>query len=517
MFQVKRTENRPYFMVGLVKYSCLITTSLLSKCTRGSEKRNSTPSSPPHCLFLLHLVDAHSARYHNRTHFSGLLFSPDESKQEKKRKKKKKKRNAAIVSIEEDDSSQVTREHVKDFPLDDSTVEETFKTNSDSKTSTTGHTRSSSYPGNIAVVAEGTTEKTSRVNGQEIVFTEITKSISLPDNSMAVENIADSTTKAAKTSSFDFEDFLEKVSSGPRYDNVVEGITVQETATGDDRGNFNFDAAGLFLNQLKVDSHERNVLQFQNATKSDNSKETSSSTPTVSKATSTEYVLQIQGDLTVNESDLLQRRNVSEGESFDGRFSNTKTPYSQATEDLPRLEQNLDSSRVYRLADEGSFNGLNFSMPQTQVPAVLEKPTSDTELANESQGSAPVHVDNLLISKVSVEEDSSSAQESYDLRQSPSGKTFHQGRTENREETDEIKSSSGLYDSEAETITESQCVEPVVLLDGGEPLVPLAEGGDTAQTGAQSTFYYAPDLSADNDQDSASVSRSVRIECDIGF
>lgn len=495
-------------MVGLEKYSCLITTSLLSKCTWGSEKLSPLPP----CLFLLHPVDAHSVRYHNHTHFSGLLFSPDESKQEKKRKKKKKKRNVAIVSIEEDDSFQVTREHVKDFPLDDSTVEETFKTNSDSKTSTTGHTRSSSYPGNIAVVAEGTTEKTSRVNGQEIVFTEITKSISLPDNSMAVENIADSTTKAIKTSSFDFEDFLEKVSSGPRYDTVVKDVSE------DDRGNFNFDAAGLFLNTPKVDSDERNVLQFPNGTKSETSKEISSISPTVSEATSTASVRHIQGDSTANKSDLLlQRRNVSEGESFDGRFSSRKTPYSQATEGLPRLEQNLDSSRVYRLADEGSSNGLNFSMPQTQVPAVLEKPTSDTELANESQGSAPVHVDNLLISKVSVEEDSSSAQESYDLRQSPSGKTFHQGRTENREETDENKSSSGLYDSEAETMSESQSVEPVVLLDGGEPLVPLAEGGDTAQTGAQSTFYYAPDLSADNDQDSASVSRSVRIECDIGF
>ena len=329
---------------------------------------------------------------------------------------------------------------------------------------------------------------------------------------MAVENIADSTTKATKTSTFDLEDFLENVRSGPRYDTVVEGVT------GDDRGNFNFDAAGLFLNTPNVDTNERNVLQFQNATKNDNSKEISSTAPTVSEATSTASARQIQGDSTANKSDLLlQRRNVSEGESFDGRFSSTKTPYSQATEDLPRLEQNLDSSRVYRLADEGSFNGLNFSLTQTQVPTVLEKVTSDTELANESQGSAPVRVDNLHISKVSVEEDSSSVQESYDLRQSPSGKTFHQERTENREESDENKSSSGLYDSETETISESQSVEPVVLLDGGEPLVPLAEGGDTAKTGAQSTFYCAPDVSADNDQDSTSVSRSVRIECDIGF
>ena len=398
---------------------------------------------------------------------------------------------------------------MKDFPLDDSTVEETFKTNADSKTSTLGHSRSSSYPGNITVVAEGTTEKKSRVNGQEIVFTEITKSISLPDNSVAQENIADSTPKATKNISVDLDDFLQNVTSKPRYDTVGEGVTVQEATTGDDRGNFVFDAASLFLNQPKIDSHERNVLQFQNATKIDNNKEMSSITKTVSETTGTESVRQNQDDLTANENDLLQSRNVSEGESFGEGFSSTKTHSSQRKEDLPRLEQN-NSFRVYSLAEE--------------VPAVLEKTTSDTERANESQGSAPMHLENVHISKVSVEKDFSTTQESYDLRRSPSGKTYQQERTEIREEFDEDKSAIGLYDSDADTNAESRSgtndgtVEPVVLLGSGEPLVPLAEGGETPKTGAQSTYYNSPDVSAENDQDSASVSRSVRrSECHIGF
>lgn len=439
-----------------------------------------------------------------------MLFSPDESKQEKKRKKKKKKRNAAIVSIEEDDSFQDTKGRVKGFPLDDSTVKETIKTNSDSKTSTVGHSRSSSYPGNITVVAEGTTEKKSRVNGQEIIFTEITKSISLPDNLVVVENIADSPPKATKTSSFDLEDFLENVTSGPRYGAMGEGVKVPETTTGDDRGNFVFEAAGLFLNQPKMDSDERNLLQFQNATKSDDNKEMSSTAPTVSETTSMESVRQVQGDFTANENNLLQSRNVSEGES-----------YSQRKEDSPRQEQNLDSLRVYSLAEKGSSNESNFSMAQTQVLTAVEKTTSDAEVANESQRLAPVHLDNLHISKVSVEEESSSAQESHDLRQSPPGKAFQRERTESREEIDEDR--SALYDYEADTSAESQsgandsAIEPVVLLDSGEPLVPLAEGGETAKTGAQSTLYYVPDVLAENDQDSASVSRSVRSECNIGF
>ena len=445
---------------------------------------------------------------------------PDESKQDKKRKKKKKKRNAAIVSIEEDDSLQVTTEHVKGFPLDDSTAEETLKTNSASKTSAVGHSRSSSYPGNITVVAEGTTDKKSRVNGEEILFTEITKSISLPDNSVAIENTVGVIPKTNKTSSFDLEDFLENVSSGPKYDTVVEAVTVQDTTSGCDRGNFVFDAAGLFLNQAKVDSLERNVLQFQNATKSDNNKEVSSTSP---ETISTESLRQIQEDFTANESDLLQRRNVSEGENFGERFSNTEGHCSQVKGAIPRLDQNLDSFRVCSLAEGGSSSVSNFSMAQSQVPTVEEKTTSDTELANESQGSASVHLDNFQISKVSVEEDFSSTHESYDLRQSPSGKAYHQERTENTEERVEDWSTSGLNDYEADRSAESQSgandgtFEPVVLLDSGEPLVPLAEGGETAKTGAQSTFYYAPDGSAENDPDSTSVSRSVRkSECDIG-
>ena len=425
------------------------------------------------------------------------------------------------MSIEEDDSLQVTTEHVKDFPLDDSTVEDTLKTNSASKTSAVGHSRSSSYPGNITIVPEGTTDKKSRVNGEEILFTEITKSISLPDNSVAIENTVGVIPKANKTSSFDLEDFLENVSSGPKYDTVIEDVTVQDTTTGGNRGNFVFDAAGLFLNQAKVDSLERNVLQFQNATKSDNNKEVSSTAQTVSETTSAESVRQIQEDFTANESDFLQRRNISEGENRNGRFSSAEARYSQGKEVLPRLDQNLDSFRVCSLAEGGSSSESNFSMAQSQVPTVEEKTTSDTELANESQGSASVHLDNFQISKVSVEEDLSSTLESYDLRQSPSGKAYNQERTENTEEIDEDRSASGLYDYEADTSAESQSgandgtFEPVVLLDSGEPLVPLAEGGETTKTGAQSTFYRAPDVPAENDPDSASVSRSVwRSECD---
>lgn len=450
-----------------------------------------------------------SALQFKRWHFSRLLFSPDESKQEKKRKKKKKKRNAAIVSIEEG-NSQGAMGDVKNFPLDDSTVKENSESNSESKISTMGDSRSSSYPGNITVVPEDSTEKRSRVNGQEILFTEITKSISLPDNSVAVENIAENTPKDSKNSSFDLEDFQENVTAKPRYDTV--GVSVQETTTGDDSGNFVFNAVDLFLKQPKVDSEERTSLQFQNVTKNDNNEEISSGTLTVSEATY-EPLYQIQGDITTNEKDILEKQNVFEGESRGPSLLNTTTYYSPGREGLSRTEQKLDSFHVYSLTENGSSNESNFSMAQMQAPTVVEKRTSDTEVANESQGSNPVNLEHCH--KVDVKEDSSSAQESQDFRQSPSGKVFQQNRTENREEVEEKDFRNDLYDYEAGTTSpESQSgandssIEPVVLLDSGEPLVPLAEGGEMAKTGAQSTFYCAPDVSTENDRDS--LSRSVR-------
>ncbi len=417
------------------------------------------------------------------------------------------------MSIEEGNSQDAMGD-LKGFPLDNSTVKEASTSNSESKTSTVGHSRSSSYPGNITVVPEGSTEKRSLVNGQEILFTEITKSISLPDNSVTVENFAENMAKGSKNSSFDLEDFLENVTENvtvkPRYDTVGEGV--QETTTGEDSGNFVFNAADLFLKKPKVDSEERTSLQFQNAAKSDNNKERSSGSPSVSEATS-EPLHQIQGDITTNKNNFFENRNVSEGESCSPSFSNTKTYYSQGRDDLSQRKQNLDSFHVYSLTETGSSNESNFSIAQMQAPTVVENRTSDTDVANEAQDSSPVNLEHCH--KVDVKEDSSSAQESQDFRQSPSGKAFQEKRTENQKELDEEDFRSDLYDYEAgmtspgsQSGANDSSIEPVVLLDSGEPLVPLSEGGETAKTGAQSTFYCAPDVSTENDRDS--LSRLVR-------
>ena len=94
-----------------------------------------------------------------------LLFSTDYFSQERrKKKKKKKKRNAAIVSIEDDNQQDFVNDSME-FPLSDASVKETVNSSCDCKRSSLGHSRSSSYPGNITVGTEGSAVKTSRMNG----------------------------------------------------------------------------------------------------------------------------------------------------------------------------------------------------------------------------------------------------------------------------------------------------------------------------------------------------------------
>lgn len=418
---------------------------------------------------------------------------PDDSKQEKRKKKKKKKRNAAIVSIEEDESSQDVKVDVKDFPLNDSSVKETSNSTSDSKSSSLGRTRSSSYPGNITVVTEGSEAKTSHVNGQAMVFTETTKSISLPDNSISEESIAERKLSKSKSSSFNLEDFLENVTVEPRYDTL--GGSVQEAPTGEDTGNFVFGAADLFLRQPKVDQEKTNKSQFQNT------KETFPAISTDTEVTG-DPVQPIQRDCKVKETDLCQRKNDSWNDRFETSFSSTTT-LQDGDENLSQGKQNLDSCRVYSLK-EGGDNESNFSITQTQIPSGNEKSDTGhvTEASIESQDSNALNLSNHQISHVD-------AQEHQGYRDSPS----QEERISDNEELYE-NTSNDFDDFEPAQSPESQSaandgkVEPVVLLDSGESLVPVVEGDVTSKTGAQSTFYYAPDVSSENDRDS--LSRSVR-------
>ena len=414
-----------------------------------------------------------------------MSFSPDDSKQEKRKKKKKKKRNAAIVAIEEGDNHQGFTSGAKEFPLNDSSLKESFNSNSECKSSSLGHTRSSSYPGNITVVSEGSEMKSSRVDGQQIVFTEISKSISLPDNSIPVENVAEGNQTKSKNTIFNLEEFLENITLEPRYDTVGEGV--QEAPEGEDTGNFVFGTADLFLKQPNVDQEEKSSQSQEN-------KQTTSTAISTGYEISSDSVLVDQERWNGKESDLVQNRSDSGSESFEINFSSTPmTQYSKdGEEDLSGGNQNKDFSHVYSLNDDRNEES-NFSITQMQITRTIENTTADHY--TESQDTNPIN-----------------AQENQDYSDIPSENTSQHERITENEELYE-NTSNDLDDFESAASPELQPgsnngkVEPVVLMDSGECLLPVAEGDMTSKTGAQSTFYLAPDVSAENDRDS--LSRSV--------
>lgn len=418
-----------------------------------------------------------------------LSFSPDDSKQEKRKKKKKKKRNAAIVAIEEDDNHQDFTSGAKEFPLNDSSLKESFNSNSECKSFSLGHTRSSSYPGNITVVSEGSEMKSSRVDGQEVVFTEISKSISLPDNSIPVENIAEGNQTKSKDTIFNLDEFLENITVEPRYDTVGEGV--QEAPEGEDTGNFVFGTADLFLKQPNVDQQEKSS-QFQE------NKQTTSTAISTGNKISSDSVLVDQEIWNGKETDLVLNRSDSGSESFEINFSSTPmTHYSKdGEEDLSGVNQNKDFSHVYSLNDDRNEES-NFSVTQMQISGTIENTTADhyIEASNVSQDTNAIN-----------------AQDNQDYGDIPSENTSQQERiTENEElyentgnELDDFESGAS---PELQPASNNGKVEPVVLMDSGECLVPVAEGDMTSKTGAQSTFYLASDVSAENDRDS--LSRSV--------
>ena len=439
-------------------------------------------------------------------------ISTDESKTEKKKKKKKKKRNAAIVAIEDDDNlplNSVT--DGKDLPPNVSTVkQETPTSNSASKTSSLGHTRASSFPGNFPLVTEGSAEVKSRVNEQ--AFTDITKSISLPDNSLPVENVVEIAPQGSKNNSFDLEEVPGKMTAESEYVSNREGI--QESPAGEDTENFVLETVDFLRAQPRMDEGKTNSQEVKYETEHHNEKQISPDIPTV-YGESSEPVLLPQDDFKLSENDLYS----FESKRFSDGSSTVKASFfSKEKDDLNQGLTSEDSFRVYSLTEDDSETDANFSMAQFQVPKVVEINIKEGEAvatepavdaAAPPKSSTPLN----LIERVDMKNGSFVAKEQPDLRYSPSGIAERMNGQENLD-NEEFRNDSNDYD-EVTTGAELQpgTFEPVVLLDSGESLVPLTEGDlATAKTGTQSTFYCAPDASMENDRDSTSLSRLVKGE-----
>ena len=432
------------------------------------------------------------------------MFSVDDAKLEKKKKKKRKKRNAAIVSFEEGENQEDLTSDLNEFPISDisvketmissnnTSVKETMNLSSEWNSSSIGHTRSSSYPGNITVVSEGSAVKSSRVNGQEVVFTEITKSISLPDNSVAKENIELGNSTTSGSRSFKFEDFLERETIKTGSD--TEGEGVQEAPSGEDKGNFVFEAADLFFNHPKVGFEEENSFQIQSDLKT-------SLIPTSSEETN-DSVRIAQGSSMLPSEDLPERKHEFCGENFGSKASSAVTSDFSKERNLPYSKQNYDSANTRSLAEKDNEKS-NSSLEHAKIPGLVKEIAADPEAKIRTM---PPYLNHAT--ETSLQANNADTQEHQDHRKSPLEMQDQQKTSECKDLYKDTSSSLDHFDSapspEAEPSASDSKFEPVILLDSGESLVPVAEGDVTSNTGARSISYYASDVSGENDRDSLS-------------
>lgn len=432
------------------------------------------------------------------------MFSVDDAKLEKKKKKKRKKRNAAIVSIEEGENQEDLTSDLNEFPINDisvketmissnnTSVKETMNLSSEWNSSSIGHTRSSSYPGNITVVSEDSAVKSSLVNGQEVVFTEITKSISLPDNSVAKENIELGNSTTSGSRSFKFEDFLERETIKTGSD--TEGEGVQEAPSGEDKGNFVFEAADLFFNYPKVGFEEENSFQIQSDLKT-------SLIPTSTEETN-DSVRIAQGSSMLPSEDLPERKDEFCGENFGSKSSSAVTSDFSKEHNLSYSKQNYNSANTRSLAEKDNEKS-NSSLEHAKIPGLVKEIAADPEAKIRTM---PPYLNNAT--ETSLQANNADTQEHQDHRKSPLEMQDQQKTSECKDLYKDTSSSLDYFDSapspEAEPSASDSKFEPVILLDSGESLVPVGEGDVTSKTGARSISYYASDVSGENDRDSLS-------------
>ena len=373
----------------------------------------------------------------------------------KKKKRKKKKVHAAIVSIEEDASNLAPLDDTRNFSLNDSPVQDN---ESYYRTSSSGHTRSSSYPGNKTANAGGSTRQTADINDEEILFTEISKSVSLPDNSVAKD---EGERNFMKNNVLDYKSFDRRFEA-PGCDSLGEVGEEAAVTTGAGE-NFVFGVVDLFHREAKLEGEKKHLTQ-----------------------------------------------NTAGGEYSDLNVSGSATQLETATKaaDFVQVEETT--------ACEKSTEANRLSAAEGQIPAVTEEQSLDTKTSLESCYSPPVATaegdSHLNSSDLIVSE---SAPASCNEQRFQTIGNVHSSSTDQGEEVveNELDRVEELCrDSDKQMLTSELFIrdpglESVILLDSGESLIPLMEGDTATNASVQTALDYASDLSAEKDRDSASLSR----------
>ncbi|KAK2569051.1 Sorting nexin-29 [Acropora cervicornis] len=433
--------------------------------------------------------------------YSASLIA-DHSKQEKKKKKRKKKLSAAIVCIEEDGSCQ-------DSHLGDSSMLEARNIGSDQSKSSNLERTLPSYPSKNTKVPEEMTGKTALADGQEIVCTELAKSVSLPDNPGLLGNDSDVHETKNKNVVFDFQDFLENVTVENDTLDVREEMSEksespflalepesnalrnggEQLPTVEDTSNFVIEGPALFHGKSDEDGKDMSSLfPLQNE------KQTSSTSFALNEAETLN-----QGSYKGNEKDFLHTQLHLRNEDFD-----TNCPNSLATqnpmdckEGTALTKQNSDECNDVDVNGNKEEDS-NFSFAQTQADSSHEnfQPTGDHYRGNESHiSSSPSaqdhqsNFDSTSGDKLEIER----TVENVDIYENASNK-FNNNFNSVKFRTITSRVSSGSDND----------VETMFLMDNGECLLPVSQENLILQARSESPGNHAWDVSTDKDRDSLS-------------
>lgn len=383
-----------------------------------------------------------------------------------------------------------------------------------SNSSSLGHTLPS-YPGKNTKVPEGMTGKTELVDGQEIVFTELARSVSLPDNPSLLGKDSEADETKNEMGVFDFQDFLENLTVENDTLDVQEEVSEKgkspfvalepesnaprnggkQLPTDEDTSNFVFEGPALFHRKSDVDDKD-----ISSSSPLQNEKQFSSTSFAMNEVETLN-----QGSYKGDETDFLHMQQQLGNENFDTNcLKSLVTPNPMDCKEGTALtKQNSDDCNDIGVNGNKKEES-NFSFTQTQADSSNEnfQPTVDHYRGNESQVSSSPSAQDHQSNFDSTSENRIETErtvENVDIYENASNKFNNYNFSKLGTITSQVSSGSDINE-----------MESMFLMDNGECLLPVSQGNLILQARIESPGNHTSDVSTEKDRDS--LSRSVQLK-----
>ena len=370
-----------------------------------------------------------------------------------------------------------------------------------------------SYPSKNTKVPEGVTGKTALADGQEIVCTELAKSISLPENPGLLGNDSDVHETKNKNVVFDFQDFLETVTVEKDTLDVREEMSEksespfvalepesyalrnggEQLPTVEDTSNFVIEGPALFHGKSDEDGKDMSSLSLLQ-----NEKQTLSTSFAINEAETLN-----QGSYKGNEKDFLHMQLHLRNEDFDTNCSNslaTQNPID-CKEGTALTKQNSDECNDVGVSGNKEEES-NFSFTQTQADSSNEifQPTGDHYRGNES------HISSSPSAQDHQSNFDSTSENQLEIERTVENVDYENASNKFNNDFNSVK--LGTITSRVSSGSDND-VETMFLMDNGECLLPVSQENLILQARSESPGNHVWDVSTDKDRDS--LSRSVRL------